>query len=407
MKRYILGTLVVYSTLTKIFAQAPDSTFTEKYLLDFVVPDMPAYKALGTDPSTILRPADSKKFAISLSPFYSNGKAVIPKNFAVEFSPWKLASAKWTLNEYNTNRLKRFLYRSSFSLGTVEDTTKYPNKLSIGYRVSFLSRKADILRTANTALQTILPQMQATNVAFVNLTTYWVTNIVKPDISERPTYYQKNRQKFNEFLSKLSAYLKSNPDATLQSLYDQLLVSMGKTELTNDELKNVVEAFAKGTDAFIEKYKEENWNASRFDLAVAWVGQSNNDQLSNAQFSSFSLWATYAMRAHKNGQLLIGTNLTTPRTVNDKATTKWSVNLRYYAGTQQFRGFFETQYRLEKNQPVEKTLLINLGAELKIGEKFWLSASGGLNNYLAESNPFNKLVSSIDLKYGFNGSNKK
>lgn len=407
MKRHILIGVIAFITITKSFAQAPDSTFTEKYLLDFVVPDMPAFKALGTDPSTILRPADAKKFAVSLSPFYSNGKAVIPKNFAVEFSPWKLASAKWTLNDYNKDVLRRFLYRSSFSLGTVEDTTKYPNKLSIGYRVSILSKNADILRTANTALQTILPKMQASNVAYTALTNHWVNNIIKPDIAERPTYYQKNKKKFNEFLSTLSAYLKSNPDATLRNLYDQLLASMDKTELTNDELKNVVEAFAKGTDAFIEKYKEENWNASRFDLAVAWVGQSNNDQLSNAQFSSFSFWATYAIRAHKNGQLLIGTNLTAPRAVNDKATTKWSANLRYYAGTQQFRGFFETQFKIEKNQPVEKTLLLNLGAELKVGERFWLSASGGLNNYLAETDPFNKLISSIDLKYGFNDSRKK
>ena len=87
--------------------------------------------------------------------------------------------------------------------------------------------------------------------------------------------------------------------------------------------------------------------------------------------------------------------------------TKWSGNLRYYVGTQAFRGFLETQYKIERNLPVEETLLLNLGAELRIGSNFWLSVSGGLNNYLAETESFNKLVSSIEIKYGFNDTNKK
>src|SRR5687768_13560581 len=96
-RKFVVILLIVSFALSTGVAQKPDSTFTERYLLDFVIPDMPAFKALGTDPSDILRPADAKKFAVAISPFYSNGKGVIPKNFAVEFSPWKLASTKWTL----------------------------------------------------------------------------------------------------------------------------------------------------------------------------------------------------------------------------------------------------------------------------------------------------------------------
>ena len=403
--RFLLTGFAIALMFNEGIAQAPDSTLTEKYLLDFVVPDIPAFKALGTDPSNILRPADPKKFAVSLSPFYSNGSGVIPKNFAVEFSPWKLASTKWTLKEYNEKRIKQFLYRSSFSIGAVEDSTEFPNKLAIGYRVSFLSKKADILSLANIA-NIVLPKMQAANRAHLELTNYWVLVVVNPPLEERFNYYEKHRKEFGEFLSTLSERLEATPSDTLQTLYDNLIGSF-ETPVTPDELENVVEAYGAGVDRFIEEYKEENWNASRLDLAIAWVGQSSNEQLSSAQFSSFSFWLTWAIRAHKNGQLLLGTNFIRPRAINDEKMTKWSGNLRYYVGTQAFRGFLETQYKIEKNLPVEETLLLNLGAELRIGSQFWLSVSGGLNNYLAETESFNKLVSSIEIKYGFNDTNKK
>ena len=161
MKKLLLTGFTALMIANAIFAQSPDSTILDRYMLDFVVPDMPAFKAFSTYPSNILRPADAKKFAVSLSPFYSNG-AAIPKNFAVEFSPWKLASSKWTLAEYNNKAAKRFLYRSSFSIGAVEDSTEFANKLALGYRVSFLSKRADIYYQAHD----ILSMMQSSMLAY-------------------------------------------------------------------------------------------------------------------------------------------------------------------------------------------------------------------------------------------------
>ena len=59
--RFLLTGFAIALMFNEGIAQAPDSTLTEKYLLDFVVPDIPAFKALGTDPINILRPADPKK----------------------------------------------------------------------------------------------------------------------------------------------------------------------------------------------------------------------------------------------------------------------------------------------------------------------------------------------------------
>jgi|GEM_PF-4708967 len=167
----------------------PDSILLEKFLLDFTVPDMPAFKALGTDPSDILRPSDAKKFAALVSPFYANGKGVIPRNFAFEAAPWKIASKKWTLYDFRTSFFRRFLYRSSFSVGTVSDTTAYASKLGIGYRVSFLSKRADVYRSAEVDAFIFNNQVKVM-ADYTALTNYWVNNIVQPPAEERPDYYQ-------------------------------------------------------------------------------------------------------------------------------------------------------------------------------------------------------------------------
>jgi hypothetical protein len=403
MKLFAFAGLVLLGMVSPATAQTQDSTLVEMYLLDFSVPDMPAFKALGTDPSNILRPSDAKKFAASLSPFLSNGTGVIAKNFAVEFSPWKIASSKWTLNEYSTQGIKRFLYNSSLSIGTNKDSTEYSNKVGLGYRVSFLSGKADVLRSAE-ALQYIYTQQLSTMTSFVELTNYWVINVKNVPIAERPTYYASHTAEFNTYLAGLEELLKNNPNATLQVLYDNLITALrtSNPKFSSKHVSQAIEEFGKSMDEFIANHKSENWNASRLDIAIAYVAQSKDDLVSNAQFSSFSAWVTWALRAHKGGQLLIGTNLVLPRSVNDSSRVNVSTNLRYYVGTQFFRGFLEGQYKFQQYEPVERTLLLNLGAEFRLGSRFWVVASVGINNYLTDTDPFRKLVSSLDLRYGFN-----
>ena len=390
-------------------AQQPDSTMVEKYLLNFSVPDMPAFKALNTDPSDILRPSDVKKFAAMISPFYSNGKGVIPKNFALEVAPWKLGSSKWTLEDFNKSFIKRFLYRSSFSLGTVNDDTEFPSKLGAGYRVSFLSAKADIYRAAEIRNNIFAGDFSQESVmtAYTQLTNDWVNIVVKPAITLRPTYYQNNKPAFNEFLSGLKKYLADSPNAQIQQHYEALINAVAAGDeahiFTPDELKDFISTYGKTVDAYIEAYQKKNWNASRFDLAIAWVGQSKDSLIANAAFSSFNVWATGALRVHKGGQLLVGGRATFARPVSkDSGRVSISANLRYYIGTKDFRGFLETQYKYVEAPANSNTLLINLGAEFRIGNSFWVAASGGLDNAIGKSNNFSRFVSSIDLRYGFN-----
>jgi len=397
--------ILIFGTAFNTKGQDIDSNLIEKYLLDFSVPDMPAFKALNIDPSNILRPSDVKKFAVMVSPFYSNQKGVIPKNFALEFAPWKLASSKWTLNDYSTNCWLRFKYRSSFSIGAIQDSQTFASRLSIGYRVSILSRKADIYRAKDVRDQVKnLPNILA---AYTVLTNDWVVTVVNPPVVDRPTYYQNHMDDFLEFLKTIKKYLKDHPgNDAIQSHYDALM-GLKPDNISDNAYASVLESVGKNIDDFIEQYKKNNWNASRTDLAVAFVAMSSDSLLSNSQFSSLSIWGTQSIAIGKGSQLLIGLNVQAPRSeIRDSARVNLSANVRYYLGTEDFRAFVESQFKYQKFEQPEKKLLINLGAEFRLGENYWMVASTGVDNYLSETNPFNKLVANLDIRYCFNRPKK-
>ena len=192
----------------------------------------------------------------------------------------------------------------------------------------------------------------------------------------------------------------------MQGLYNQLIGELSVSEpgkqFTPEELKDIIQVFGKSIDGFIDNYKKKNWNASRLDLGLAWVGRAKDSLLSNTEFSSFSLWVTQALRVTTGGQLLIGINTVLPRSGNDSTRIDFTGNLRFYIGTEDFRGFLETQYKYKRYEINNKSLLVNLGAEFRLGNSFWVFVSAGVDNYLAGEKPLNKLVSSIDLRYGFN-----
>ena len=90
-----------------------------------------------------------------------------------------------------------------------------------------------------------------------------------------------------------------------------------------------------------------------------------------------------------------------------KTKTAFTINLTYYLGTADFRGFLESQYRKKNFSNLKKSLLFNLGAEFRLMNNFWIVLSGGIDNYIEEEKPLDKLVSSIDIRYAFNKPDPK
>ena len=107
MRIKLIFFVILLSVSNNLAAQTVDD-----FLLDFSVPDMPAFKALGSDPSEILRPSDLKKFGAMMQAFRSEGSTIIPQSFSMEVAPWKLMKGSWTISEYQDKGLKRILYNS-------------------------------------------------------------------------------------------------------------------------------------------------------------------------------------------------------------------------------------------------------------------------------------------------------
>lgn len=335
----------------------------DSMLLDFTVPDLPAFKALGTDPSNILRPSDASKFAVMLNPFFSNGTAVIPKGFALEFSPWKIASRHWTVQEYRESPLKRILYNSSFSLGTSPEDKETPEtQIAIGYRVKILGKEADLLTSSRLPA---IYQLQAQELqAKQGSQDHWRRERNISIISF--TNSQELQEEFNSFYADSVAH--------------------------------------RPVLAAIDSFRNENWNARRLDLAFAVVGASSDSLAKNTKYKSFQLWATFAQPLYQNVQLLIGGSFLTA----EDGTNDFTINTRLYVGNKNVRGYAEYQYKSDDiytsgdvaNETV-KTGLINLGGEFRLDKRFWVDFYGGIENLYGDGDA-SRFRTSLSLKYGLN-----
>src|SRR5688572_21070857 len=211
-KGFILGLAFFALAAT---ANAQEDTLENRFVLDFVIPDMPAFKSLGIENSDLLRPSDVRDFAVMLSPFFQDGKGVIPKNFGLEFAPWKMASKKWTLSEYNNKPGKRFLYHSSFSIGAATDSSRFSSKLAVGYRFAILSDKADLIRIAfdkNADFDQKATDARLLKTEFEN---YWLDNVVDPapvGAVARIKYRDEHKKEFIAFLASINEKDKTLPD---------------------------------------------------------------------------------------------------------------------------------------------------------------------------------------------------
>ena len=401
--------IFLIASISCYVANAQPDTLENRFLLNFVIPDMPAYKSLGIEKSDLLRPSDVKDFALMLSPFVNNGKPAIPKNFGLEFAPWKMASKKWTLSDYNKKAGLRFLYSSSFSLGALVDSTAYASKFSVGYRFALLSNKADIVRIAYDRSSAFAVTAQKANELKTRYELFWLTQVVQPRVpaDQQEDYINNHRKEYHEWLSSI------NPKDTSLSNTLKLIVFDTKNVFGDDfdfsQLKtstfNDVEATL--LDKLILTYKNQNWNASRFDAAIAWVGESPDSAISHTRFSSFNAWATGALKIGKRGQLLIGGNLRLPNSAVDSIEQnpiRFSGSARLLLGNSNFRFFGETQWQYLNYGITQNEVLINLGGEIRISQKFWVVVSTGVNNvkHRAEGEWKNQIVSNLDLRYGFN-----
>jgi hypothetical protein len=171
----------------------------------------------------------------------------------------------------------------------------------------------------------------------------------------------------------------------------------------SDVASNKVQAdFMRDIKAIKEQFKREHWNDEKLDVAVALLASSPDSLIRKLRFNRASFWLTYAAKAGKSGQLLLGIYAHTNKDLNDtsKATMhksyhNISVPVRYFIGTNRVKAFAETQYSYAGREEAHK-VLVNLGSELNVIDGLWFTFYGGLdyNSKLGKGS----FVTSLNLK---------
>lgn len=391
MKR-ILSLLTAALLALGMKAQNVDSLTLSELKLNFVVPDIPAFKTLGTDPTNLLRPSTPKALAVSMSQFYNDRKVVIPKAFAMELSPALLISAsKHTLRELQTYQKHAVINSLRISLGSSNDTniTTSGRSMSLGLRITPIN-KGDM----------------QTDKAFLQEVSNHLHLFVLTEDSLRRQFAQANIDSVKRWAGSSDPNI-HNIDNVVDwddALYEKLRSDslwLKKYNTFKTGIKSF--DFDKWLAAEKEAYKKRNWNATKLDFAAAAMGSSPDSLVKSVRFKRADVWATLALRAGKNGQLLIGLNGTvykdlkdTVRSTMNKDYYLLSVPLRYLLGTNRVKGFAEAQYQYGSSGKGTSSLYCNLGTELNIVDGFWLNFTGGVKSDL--NTGVTSFVSSLNLK---------
>jgi hypothetical protein len=312
-----------------LFSQI-DSILASKFIVDFAVPDEPAFKLLEVEESNILRPASVRDFAVQLSDFLtSNGELSIPSTFGLELSPGLLINGKnLSLADYQQNAV---FYRLRISAATskITDSTS-ARKFAFGIRTSIID-KSDL----------------RTNTEFLNKQTLITRQIVKIRTAIRKA----------------------------QGLEGEIILddtSRAKIDSLKNELDNLINKEK-------ESYADNNWNRRFLDIALGSYGVSEDSSGNGFVIQSVSGWVTYAEGFKTNWlQLLLGTRLSNSLdSLQEKRSWEGSFSGRLYLGNNTYKFFLEGQASgKEKNLP---EWLLNFGGEANILNSVWFEFTSGFN----------------------------
>lgn len=356
--------------LKKIVLQKADSVVLGKAKLDFAIPDIPAFKALGVDPSNILRPSAVKDFSLMLNNFGDNGFSTIPRDLAVEVAPALFLKPWYTLQQYRQNGALRFLTKSRISLGTNDDAATRVNTIATGFRATLFD-KGDFRLDSAFQQEHIFARMGQLQDGLSTRLAEYIRRIGGPVV-----YAQLDRARQAEIRDSIFRAVESDAGFVLDTVVKQS----------------------------IETYKREHWNASRMDFAYALMLRSPDTLVSNVRLNQHSFWATLALKPGARnswGQLLLGVAQNLVRE-DDRWLSSFTGSMRFYAGTNKFKGLLEVQYRSKDQKSLRgpATLFTQLGVEASFFNGMWIQFSTGIFNALEGDNK-SALRSNLNLSLSF------
>ncbi|MEP2773086.1 MAG: hypothetical protein ABJH05_13125 [Fulvivirga sp.] len=352
---FILSWLVT----TTLLAQSPeDTTLVKNFRLDFAVPDMPAFKMLGTNPSNILRPSSPQALSLMISEFGGGDELILPKSFAAEIAPYILIkSGSLTLDDYDKNSE---IYSLRLSIGTERDPeNNSTSRLAVGARMTLMD-EGDL----------------------------------KND-KEYRDYVLKFLSNKSIIKDKFQSEFLIQNNLTIQTVVQNDSLRQEMSDFIDDKLDKYEQNFDYRLDTLKQGFKQRNWNKKKLDVAVGMLGSSPDSLAKNVEFNKFSLWSTYGSPVGKNGQLLLGFNYN--YFSND--STEYgvtSLTSRLYGGSNSYKGFGELQIKRDENLE-SNFIYMALGGEINIKDGIWANISAGLERNWTDNN--SAFVSHFDLRF--------
>ena len=292
--------------------------------LDLSIPSSPAFSVLGFTPENVIRPDSPQELAVGLLQGLDHfGEDNY--GFSIDTRPFLIFGGdKITLQQYKTERAKRFLANLQLSAASVSASENNTKRYSVGLRYSHsdndIRLDADLASCVNPEIQSILESTDADTL-------------------------------FGEMALINSGSVSLKDNKKLSSCYK------GALERT-----------------------EKRWNAGGFDVGLAFM-DVDSDLGSDA---GVAFWASKSWKTSSNGQLIIhGRYSKDLVTIDSKAAEPFSVSdeellaLRYRHGRADRALLFEASHSKNKLKLGDSkdisTLLI--GAELKLADRVWFQLS--------------------------------
>jgi hypothetical protein len=291
--------------LSKADAVALGGIKTSDIKVDFAVPDIPAFRALGVDPTDILRPSDPKTLALMLAERASN-LSVVPSSFALEVAPFRLLyGRKLTVERYNAAPV---FYNARLSVGSVRTgELGAGSDVAAGIRLTLIN-DADLLRDpvyrkgAVRLLKQRNALVESCDAVFVT-----VEGVTLDDIDTIPGLAERQ-----------SAYTDSVIAATVD--------------------------IARGLKPLRDAAKERDWNRTVVDFAYAAKWSSPDSFTRNLALLSHTAWLYGTLRLNSASQGLFGATVAYAR---EDTTWKLSgaIAARVYGGANNAKVFLQGQVK--------------------------------------------------------------
>jgi hypothetical protein len=184
--------LLVFNIFTDVCAQTGLEPLSQ-----LKVPNSPAFTILGIQPSEVSRPKTFEALEASLiNSFTDDGNIVIPKNFAIEFSPyWMFGNPKLDYAHYVNPNLRDVIKQNfSISIATIDKTARIDTSLK--YRSMGLGFRTMLIEGVNSNVEKrALMNYSNTTVNTTDINTY-LTNALAASGATTPSdflnYLKKN-----------------------------------------------------------------------------------------------------------------------------------------------------------------------------------------------------------------------